>query len=251
MVGDAARIRELLVHLIDNAIKFTSQGSVTATLTRDRDRLRATVQDTGIGVEAERQTTIFDSFHQGEMGLSRNYAGVGLGLALVRGLVSLMGGGIQVESELGVGSTFTLIIPLKRTAEARRLEEQSPDQGPRILAVEDNPVGLMVLRHSLKGRGVKVDTATDGFQAVKAAGENHYDLILMDLQMPKMDGIQATEAIRKLPGYHGVPIVALTANYSDEVRRHCQERGMQGFLSKPIQPSELWAAVQRHLGLNS
>jgi CheY-like chemotaxis protein len=253
MVGDAARIRELLVHLIDNAIKFTSQGSVTVTLARDRDRLRAVVQDTGIGIPADRQAQIFESFQQGEMGLSRSYPGLGLGLALVRELVTLMGGGIQLESQVDAGSTFTLLIPLRRTVETQQKPENhqpgAPD-GPRILAVEDNPVGLMVLRHALKGRAVSVDTANDGMEAVKAAAQRHYDLILMDLQMPKMDGMEATDAIRKLPGYRSVPILALTANYSDEIRRQCQERGMQGFLSKPIGAGELWNAVSRHLNLN-
>jgi CheY-like chemotaxis protein/anti-sigma regulatory factor (Ser/Thr protein kinase) len=250
MLGDATRIEELLLHLVDNAIKFTNHGSVTAALGRERDQLRITVQDTGIGIPADQRDRIFKSFEQGETGLSRNYAGVGLGLALVSELAALMNGGVEMESEPEAGSTFTLRLPLKPGAETHRPEEKerpAAGLGPRVLAVEDNPVGLMVLRHALKGRPVTVDTATDGLMALQAATEHQYDLILMDLQMPKMDGLQATAAIRELPGYRNIPILALTANYSDDVRLECQRHGMQGFLSKPIQASELWSAVSSHL----
>ena len=113
--------------------------------------------------------------------------------------------------------------------------------------MEDNPVGLMVLRHALKGHSVHLDTASSGPEAVAAATRQIYQLILMDLQMPKMDGLEATAEIRKLPGYETVPILALTANYSDEVRQQCQRSGMQGFLSKPLQSGELWSAITRHL----
>jgi CheY-like chemotaxis protein len=258
MTGDAARIRELLVHLIDNAIKFTPQGSVDVTLGREGDQLRIVVTDSGIGIPGDRQALIFESFRQGDTGLSRSYSGLGLGLALVKKLVTLMRGTIQVESQVGAGSTITLRMPLRRPPESQpKVEDRPADTaqseaaaGPRVLAVEDNPVGLTVLRHALKGRPVVVDTATDGMAAVKAASERHYDLILMDLQMPKMDGMEATDAIRKLPGYQSVPIVALTANYSDEVRLQCQSRSMQGFLAKPIAKGELWKAVSQYLNLD-
>jgi len=250
MVGDAARIRELLLHLIDNAIKFTSQGKVAVILTRYHDQLQAVVCDTGIGIPADRRAQIFDSFRQGEMGLSRSYSGLGLGLALVCKLVILMGGTIEVESEPGMGSTFTLLIPLGREAGAIPVGTKAPGvDSPRILAVDDNPVGLMVLRHSLKARPVRVDTATNGLEAVDAAAAQHYDLILMDLQMPKMDGLDATAAIRKLPGYQNVPVIALTANYSDQVRQDCRRQGMQGFISKPVESGEVWTAISRHLHL--
>jgi CheY-like chemotaxis protein len=257
MTGDAARVRELLVHLMDNAIKFTPQGSVDVAVGREGEQLRIVVSDTGIGIPADRQALIFESFRQGDTGLSRSYSGLGLGLALVKKLVTLMRGTIHLESQVGAGTTITLRIPLRRQSETQpRADdpaEASPKEaaaGPRVLAVEDNPVGLTVLRHALKGRPVVVDTATDGMAAVKAASERHYDLILMDLQMPKMDGMEATAAIRKLPGYQSIPIVALTANYSDEVRLQCQSRGMQGFLAKPIAKGELWKAVSQYLNLD-
>lgn len=244
MIGDAARIRDVLAHLLDNAIKFTHQGSVTLTLSRDYDQLIASVRDTGIGIPADRQAHLFESFRQGETGLSRSYPGLGLGLALARKLASLMGGGIEFESQLDVGSTFTLRIPLRQPAAQ---PEAQPARSPRILAVEDNPVGQMVLRHSLKGRTIELDVAGSGPEALRAAADHSYDLILMDLQMPAMDGFEATAAIRKLPGYRNIPILALTANYSDTVRQQCQQFGMQGFLSKPVQSAELWAAISQNL----
>jgi len=250
VVGDAARVQQTINHLLDNAIKFTHHGSVELSLWRDGDTLKIAVRDTGIGISPERQSHIFESFHQVDNGLSRNYPGLGLGLALVHKLVGLMGGEIETESQLGKGSTFTVSLPLRPAAEPLVPAEHHSGEGPAILAVEDNPVGLTVLKHSLKGRPVQVDTACDGADAIRAATERHYELILMDLQMPQMDGLEATAAIRQLPGYQDVPILALTANYSDEIRQQCQQHGMQGFLSKPVSKVALWSEVSRWLNLS-
>ena len=249
IIGDATRIQDLLGHLLDNAIKFTHRGSVDLKLTREGQVLKIEVHDTGIGIAPDRQARIFESFHQVDSGLSRNYPGLGLGLALVQKLLALMGGEIAAESELDKGSTFTVRLPIRLPAAAREKTTRSSAGLPAILAVEDNPVGLRVLRHALKGRAVDVDTATDGAEAVRAAAARHYDLILMDLQMPQMDGLEATAAVRRLPGYDNVPILALTANYSDEIRQQCQQHGMQDFLSKPVTPPALWSAVSRWLNL--
>ncbi len=249
IIGDAARIQDLLGHLLDNAIKFTHHGSVELKLAREGQVLKIEVRDTGIGIDPDRQARIFESFHQVDSGLSRNYPGLGLGLALVQKLLALMGGQITAESELDKGSTFTVRLPIRLPAGTREKIPQPAAGAPAILAVEDNPVGLMVLRHALKARAVHVDTATDGAEAIQAAATRHYDLILMDLQMPHMDGLEATAAVRRLPGYENVPILALTANYSDEIRQQCQQNGMQDFLSKPITPPALWAAVSRWLKL--
>ena len=249
IIGDAGRVEDLLGHLLDNAIKFTHHGSVSLNLIREGEVLKIEVRDTGIGIAPDRQARIFESFHQIDSGLSRNYPGLGLGLALVQKLTALMGGEIAAESAPDKGSTFTVRLPIRLPAAAREKTTRSSDGLPTILAVEDNPVGLRVLRHALKNRAVDVDTATDGAEAVRAAATRHYDLILMDLQMPHMDGLEATAAVRRLPGYDNVPILALTANYSDEIRQQCQQHGMQDFLSKPVTPPALWSAVSRWLNL--
>jgi len=249
MIGDAARIQDLLGHLLDNAIKFTHHGSIDLTLTREGQVLKIEVRDTGIGIDPVRQARIFESFHQVDSGLSRTYPGLGLGLALVQKLLALMGGEISAESELDKGSAFTVRLPIRQAAASREKTARHTAGAPSILAVEDNPVGLKVLRHALKSRAVNVDTAADGAEAIRAAAARHYDLILMDLQMPHMDGLEATAAVRRLPGYENVPILALTANYSDEIRKQCQQHGMQDFLSKPVTASALWNAVSRWLNL--
>ena len=249
IVGDATRIQDLLGHLLDNAIKFTHRGSVDLKLIREGQVLKIEVHDTGIGIAPDRQARIFESFHQVDSGLSRNYPGLGLGLALVQKLLALMGGEIAAVSEPDKGSTFTVRLPIRLPAGSREKTARPTTGVPAILAVEDNPVGLRVLRHALKSRAVEVDTATDGAEAVRAAAARHYDLILMDLQMPQMDGLEATAAVRRLPGYENVPILALTANYSDEIRQQCQQHGMQDFLSKPVTPPALWSSVSRWLNL--
>ena len=254
MIGDAQRIRDILNHLLDNSLKFSSEGevelSVSAQISANgATELTAAVRDTGPGIPQYRHGVIFESFRQGEGGLARAYSGLGLGLALVRKLLSLMGGNIELQSEVGQGSTFTVHLPLKLPGEAHRDPAAAPAHlgGPLILAVDDNAVGMLVIRHALKGRDVRLELASDGFEAVEAARNKHYDLILMDLQMPRMDGLEATKAIRQLPGYADVPILALTADFSDELRRECLRHGMQGFLSKPVESGMLWAAVSRHL----
>src|SRR5262249_45103939 len=190
--------------------------------------LRVAVRDTGIGISPDRLETIFESFRQGETGLNRNYSGLGLGLAVARKLASLMEGSISVESRVNEGSTFVVNVPVRLArvaSEAGRVIAQtasSPD-APRILAVDDNPVGLKVLRHILARRGLNADCVESGRDALRAAVSNRYDLVLMDLQMPEMDGLTAAVELRKLPGYDRVPIVALTANYSDQVREQCRQ----------------------------
>jgi CheY-like chemotaxis protein len=232
-------------------VKFTNSGKVNVSVSAGRATensilLRLAVEDTGIGIPPGQLELIFHSFEQVDSGLARSYPGLGLGLALVRKLVALMDGSVEVESEPGKGSTFTVQIPVRLPAEPVTLEKPTARR-PLILAVEDNPVGMLVLRHSLERHAVEVDSAADGSAALEAAGKRRYELILMDLEMPGMDGFETTEAIRKLPGYEATPILALTANFSDEIRSECQRRGMQAFLSKPIEPTHLWEAVARYL----
>jgi CheY-like chemotaxis protein len=252
MVGDAPRLRQLLSHFLANAIKFTHAGGVELRVSRDSrasDILRVEVEDTGIGIPAEQMGKIFDSFRQVDSGLSRMYPGLGLGLALARKLALLMQGEISVASTPGKGSTFTLRIPLRaaETEAGTALAALRVETGPIVLAVEDNPVGLTILKRALERRQVKVDGATSGEAALTAASRCRYDLVLMDLQMPGMNGLETTREIRKLPGYQAVPILALTADFSDELRDRCLRQGMQAFLSKPVEAVQLWAVVSKFL----
>lgn len=250
MVGDAPRLRELLSHFLANGIKFTHTGGVELRVTRDsQDTLRIEVQDTGIGIPPEQMDTIFESFSQVDSGLSRMYPGLGLGLALAKKLATLMHGEISVASTPGSGSTFTLRIPLKvaETEAAKAQASVRVENGPIILAVEDNAVGLTILKRALERRQVKVDGAMSGPAALTAASQCRYDLVLMDLQMPGMNGLETTQAMRKLPGYSAVPILALTADFSDELRDRCLRQGMQAFLSKPVEAVQLWAVVSKFL----
>jgi CheY-like chemotaxis protein/nitrogen-specific signal transduction histidine kinase len=250
LIGDASRLRELLGHLVNNAIKFTHTGSidVRVSMRRTPDVLVAEVRDTGIGIPSEKLGSIFESFQPGESGLARAYPGLGLGLALAQKLATVMGGQILVESQPGVGSTFTLQVPLRRPAATETPQARVADLGPAVLAVEDDPIGITVLRHVLQRRLKNVDCVASGREALEAAARKHYDLVLMDLQMPDINGLEAASRIRQMNGYKDVPILALTASCSDQVREQCRAIGMQAFLSKPIDANELWSAVSRYLG---
>jgi CheY-like chemotaxis protein len=262
MLGDAPRVRELLGHLIANAIKFTHAGKVEVRVRPEgtpNDPLSGRVpqegwlvmevRDTGIGISPSQIDMIFQSFQQGQRGLTRSYPGLGLGLALARKLATVMNGEISVVSEQGAGSCFTARLPLRPAASDRagRGPSVPAATGPMILAVDDNLVGLTVLRHALQRNGMQVDCAANGPEALDAASRRRYDLVLMDLQMPEMDGLTAAVELRKMAGYENVPILALTANFSDEIREQCRAHGMQAYLSKPVEASELLAAVSRHL----
>lgn len=254
LIGDASRLRELLGHLINNAIKFTNSGSVDVQVSlapaasHGSDLLVAAVRDTGIGIPNDKLETIFESFRAGESGLARAYPGLGLGLALAQKLAKVMRGRILVASEPGSGSVFTLEVPVRRPVPTDTQPARSADAGPAVLAVEDDPIGMTVLRHVLKRRLKNLDCATSGREALEAAARKHYDLILMDLQMPDITGLEAAARIRRMNGYGNVPILALTASCSDQIREQCRAIGMQAFLSKPIDANELWSTVSRYLG---
>jgi PAS domain S-box-containing protein len=243
--GDPVRLRQIIANFISNAIKFTHEGSITLLVAPSKAYLQGVwigVRDTGIGIPTEKQTIIFDAFAQGDSSTTRKYGGTGLGLSISKRLVELMGGEIGVASEVGVGSLFYVDLPLP-TASPQTTQTQSTDDLPRtfpdkrILLVEDNAVNCKVAMHMLAKLQVQVEVATNGLEAVQKATESPYDLILMDCQMPEMDGYEATRMLRA----QGVqtPIIALTANALEDDREKCLACGMNDYLSKPIQADML------------
>jgi len=259
VIGDAVRLRQVLVHLLNNAIKFTPRGEVELRAQAEEEvpeRCRVTfvVRDTGVGIPQDRLAHLFDSFSplDGEPG--KPYGGLGVGLPTVYHLLRLMGGEIKVASQVGQGSTFTIHLGMRVVAGARPAPAPRPASqvaragGKRILVVEDDAVAQRIVAHMLARGKFQADTVGSGEAALAAASVRRYDLILMDLQMPGMDGIQAAEAIRSLPGYANVPIVALTAHTTEEYRVFSRQHGLDGFLSKPVRSEELLAVVKQHLG---
>ena len=264
VVGDALRLQQVLVNLLGNAVKFTERGSITLAaqiLVADPApgplRVHFAVTDTGIGIAPAALGRIFDSFEQADGSTTREYGGSGLGLAICKHLVGLMGGTIAARSTPGIGSTFRFTIPLARTGDVgtRPCPAATDDAlrtgyaGRRILLAEDDPINQCVARELLQDElGLAIDIAADGSEAVRMAGRTAYDLILMDMQMPIMDGVAATRAIRALAGYGRTPIIAMTANSFAADREECLAAGMDDFLSKPVEPDLLFAKLAYWLG---
>ncbi|MCS7300812.1 MAG: response regulator [Fimbriimonadales bacterium] len=254
VLGDPVRLRQIAANFVSNAIKFTHEGAVTLMLLPSPTYPQGVwigVQDTGIGIPADKLDILFEAFTQADGSTTRKYGGTGLGLAICKRLVELMGGRIGVESEIGVGSLFFVDLPLPAAqppqAQTAAPSETLPEKfaGARLLLVEDNEVNRKVAVRLLSKLEVEVDIATNGLEAVQKATENAYDLILMDCQMPEMDGYEATRTLRA----RGVqtPIVALTANALEGDREKCLACGMNDYLSKPIQADRLRAALAQWL----
>jgi hypothetical protein len=261
-VGDATRVRQLLFNYLGNAIKFTNAGCVRlrcSVLDRSERtvRLRFEVSDTGIGIAPERLAGLFRPFEQADGSSSRQASGTGLGLAINRHLAQLMAGDVGASSVPGQGSTFWCSLELGRSeAAARRAEAAAADAdllprlrshygGLRVLLAEDNDLSAEVACDLLQDAGLLVEVARDGVEAVARAREQVYDFVLMDMQMPRVDGIAATQAIRALPAWQRVPIIALTANVFASDRRRCEEAGMNDFLTKPLRPEDLYRTLLR------
>jgi PAS domain S-box-containing protein len=256
--GDPLRLRQVLLNLAGNALKFTEHGEVAirAEIVEENDHnvtLRCLVSDSGIGIPQDQQARLFQSFVQGDGSITRRYGGSGLGLAISRQLVELMGGAIHVQSEPGHGSTFSFTAVLEK-AEAVEPAELSPaDRGNldhrRILLAEDNEVNQRILLRFLQRAGCQVDVAPDGQEAVEAALQTCYDAILMDVQMPRMDGYTATAEIRRRENGRGrTPIIAMTANAMKGDREKCLGAGMDDYLSKPVRLEELKRLLCRWAG---
>ncbi|MCX7379390.1 MAG: ATP-binding protein [Alphaproteobacteria bacterium] len=261
--GDGARLRQVVVNLLSNAVKFTDQGGVALRLEVAGEQLRLSVQDTGIGISLQAQANLFDDFTQADASISRRFGGTGLGLAISRRLVTAMGGTIGVDSSPGQGSLFHVMLPLRPAAPPPAAVEPKlaapvapvapahpapplpPATAPlRVLVAEDTRVNQEVIRGLLEHRGHHPTVVPDGEEAVLAAQQNRYDLVLMDMQMPRLDGLGATRAIRALPGPASrVRIVALTANSFAHDREACLAAGMDGFMAKPITLERLDAAL--------
>ena len=261
LVGDAFRLEQVLLNLTSNAKKFTSRGSVDVTValrrrTGDSVTLEFSVIDTGIGIEPGDIGGIFEEFSQADATTTRQFGGTGLGLAISKDLVELMGGTISVVSTPGLGSTFSFDAAFT-VADASALPAQAPDgeaadarrevlAGAEVLVAEDNPFNQLVIVEILEAVGVRVTVADNGVQALDQLKQHGpFDVVLMDMQMPDMDGLTATRRIRSGHAYDGMPVVALTANAGTEFRAECLEAGMDDFASKPIEPEELYATVAR------
>ncbi len=255
VTADAKRLRQVLINLLGNAVKFTDRGSVTLVLRAiaqgEQAHLRFEIKDTGIGIPAEARDKLFREFSQVDASINRRFGGTGLGLAICRKIVAAMGGTIGVESVEAEGSCFWFEIDTpvcEAPAEGSPLRSMNDCAGTtcHILVVEDMPVNRIVARGMLNSLGHSVDLACDGLQALEKLRATSYDLVLMDMQMPKMNGLEATRAIRAWGGAHAsLPIVAMTANAFQSDRLECLASGMNDFVAKPIELNELDAAIRR------
>jgi PAS domain S-box-containing protein len=255
--GDPLRLGQVLTNLVGNAVKFTERGGVTLRgrpidETPEAVRVRFEVIDTGNGIDTETQARLFRSFEQADNSMTRKYGGTGLGLAICKRLVRLMGGGIGMESTPGRGSTFWFVVPLRKrksgavepaptfVADGAERRWQTEFAGKRVLLAEDEPITQEVARVVLEDVGLVVDSAENGQQALDLARRNRYALILMDMQMPVLNGVDAARAIRADSANRDTPILAMTANAFDEDRQTCLDAGMNDHIVKPVSPEVLY-----------
>jgi len=256
--GDGPRLQQALLNYLANAVKFTEQGQITlrveALEKHPRDLLlRFSVSDTGIGIAADALPRLFSAFEQADNSTTRRYGGTGLGLTITRKLAQMMGGSAGVDSVLGVGSTFWFSARLQRCTQPTSLPQNQHESfeqtlrrdfsGWRVLLVEDEPINREIAHMLLSDVGLLTDLAEDGQQACHAVGQAHYQAILMDMQMPRMNGLEATQHIRQLNGGERIPILAMTANAFHEDKQACLAAGMDDFIPKPVSPEELYCKL--------
>ncbi|WP_288378952.1 MHYT domain-containing protein, partial [uncultured Massilia sp.] len=254
--GDELRVRQVLTNLLDNAIKFTAHGAVTLRVWPEADQLCIAVSDTGIGIAPERLQAIFDPFTQADASMTRRFGGTGLGTTISKQLVELMGGKIWAESELGKGATFHVRLPLvlaRFVQQAPRVRSAAVLPPLKVLAADDVPQNLELLQLLMSRRGHRLSAVADGAAVVEQAASGDYDLVLMDFQMPTLDGLAATRAIRAAEAASGrkrTPVIAMTASVLAEHRRASVEVGMDGFASKPVDWFALSHEIARVLGIS-
>jgi signal transduction histidine kinase/DNA-binding response OmpR family regulator len=258
VVGDPIRFRQILANLLSNAIKFTESGFVRVSFapTARAEEYLLTVEDTGIGIPPAKLEAIFDKFTQVDGSITRRYGGTGLGLAITRKLTEMFGGEIWVESREGQGSRFFVRLPLRTAEQPSRPAPQAPaaaaittasGRPPRILIVEDNVVNQKVVVSILTKRGMETGVAANGLEALERLQKDAYDVVLMDVQMPYLDGIEATRKIREDLQLLDLPIIAMTAHAMTGDRERCLAAGMNDYVSKPVNPVGLIACIQRFL----
>jgi signal transduction histidine kinase/ActR/RegA family two-component response regulator len=269
VMGDPSRLRQVLLNLLNNAVKFTDHGAVSLEViklneTDQETRLRFVVRDTGIGIPEEARKNLFQSFTQADASTTRRFGGTGLGLAICRKIVELMGGSIDVTSTLGKGSTFLFDIPLAKQksavvpAVAPTITPECPDTAPdqasvisndsRVLFAEDNKINQLVGMKQLIKLGYQVDIVSNGREAVEAWLQDKHTIILMDCQMPEMDGYEATRKIRELEAAQNLPpsqIIAMTAHAMQGARELCLAAGMDDYIAKPVDKDELKKILER------
>jgi CheY-like chemotaxis protein len=266
IIGDPLRLQQIFINLVGNAYKFTEKGSVTVRVAvsergPDEVTLNFAVEDTGIGMSAKQIEDIFSAFNQVDNSYTRKYGGTGIGLAITQQMVELMGGKIDVSSEVGKGTVFSFSCKFQIGSEVSAPEEAASGDGKddgknavlhglRVLLVEDNEINAMIAEELLSTVGIEVTMAQNGKEALDIlaetvkAGRTSFDLVLMDLQMPVMDGYEATKIIRETPEYDSIPVYALTAHAFPEEKAHCLELGMKDHLTKPIDVDVFYGALR-------
>ena len=257
LCGDAVRLTQILVNLISNAVKFTEAGDVSVHAsqvyaTEKRARVRITVSDTGIGIAPEKQSAVFERFQQAEAETTRRFGGTGLGLSIVKQLVDLQNGTIKLNSRLDKGTEFIVELEYKLPDMAQlysealaEQEEQVPLQKIRVLVAEDNPMNQQLVRHLMRSWSIDHVLVENGAEAVEALKKDHYSIVLMDIQMPDMDGYTATSVIRNEMCLN-VPIIAMTAHAMVGEKEKCLQLGMNDYVSKPIKETVLYNIIARH-----